>query len=212
MGQVKGMMGLIKEMMGLKKRMLVMVAAGIIMVQFAQAQRMKDPVSFKLKNGLNVIIAENSGMGKVYASFKTEGGILNENFSALVGEIWSRSTLAGYRAVFEEGERAGMPKLSVAHGDGNVSAKAADFEAAFMAMSDVWQSFDASQDLLDVAPKSADVADITLETLKNYYSRQVVPEHTYITIAGDITVADAKMLVKKAFGYWAVRSDDVLSR
>lgn len=54
-------------------RNLLLIVIGLFAGQFAKAQgTMKDPVSFTLKNGLTVIVAENTGISKVYTSFKIE--------------------------------------------------------------------------------------------------------------------------------------------
>ena len=44
--------------------------------------------------------------------------------------------------------------------------------------------------------------NIKLETCKNYYDTFFVPNNTYLTIVGDVTPAEAKMMAEKYFGKW----------
>ena len=46
------------------------------------------------------------------------------------------------------------------------------------------------------------VNNITLEHCKNYYQTYFKPNVAYLTIVGDITAAEAKLLVEKYFGQW----------
>ncbi|MNL32863.1 hypothetical protein D3C87_1547410 [compost metagenome] len=129
---------------------------------------MKDPVSFKLKNGVEVIVAENDGMGKVLASVKIEGTQLNVKNSV---------------AVADNGADFG-PKVNYSLDEVNVAADIADFEKTFLAMA------------------------VNLKSAVN--GGNSTP--SYITIAGDITLAQAKALVKKAFGEWKENSDAELAK
>ncbi|HWW40926.1 hypothetical protein [Pedobacter sp.] len=59
---------------------LFLIVISLFAAQFAHAQTgsMKDPVSFKLKNGLTIIVAQNTGISKVYANFKSEDDAVKE--------------------------------------------------------------------------------------------------------------------------------------
>ena len=151
---------------------LLFIIIGLFTFSNIQAQGiMKDPVSFKLKNGVEVIVAENNGMGKILASVKMEGGKLASNTNV---------------AITDNGKDF-RPKVSFGTDEANVAADTEDFENAFLATAE--------------ALKSA---------TRNHGN--LIPARTYITIAGDITLAQAKVLAKKAFGEWKENSSSELAK
>ncbi|RQO70503.1 hypothetical protein DBR43_21050 [Pedobacter sp. KBW06] len=151
---------------------LLIILISLFAFNNIQAQGiMKDPVSFKLKNGVEVIVAENNGMGKVLASVKIEGGQLASNTSV---------------AIADRGKDFG-PKVSFGTDEATVAADTEDFENAFLVTAEALTSAD-----------------------RNHGS--LVPAKTYITIAGDITLAQAKVLARKAFGEWKENSSSELAK
>jgi len=134
---------------------------------------MKDPVSFKLKNGIEVIVAENSGMAKIMASVKIEGARLDSKVAAAIN--------------FADNEKDFGPKVSFAADEANVAADTEDFENAFLLMAEALKLPAANQGRFTTAT-------------------------TYITIAGDITLAQAKALAKKAFGEWRENGSSELTK
>ncbi|RQO70502.1 hypothetical protein DBR43_21045 [Pedobacter sp. KBW06] len=151
---------------------LLFIIIGLFTFSNIQAQGiMKDPVSFKLKNGVEVIVAENNGMGKVLASVKIEGGQLASN---------TNISIADHGKDFE-------PKVSFGTDEAHVAADTEDFENAFLA-----------------------TAEALTAAGRNHES--LVPAKTYITIAGDITLAQAKVLARKAFGEWKENSSSELAK
>src|SRR5689334_22028378 len=65
-------------------------------VVFAQ-NNMKSPVSFKLKNGLTVIVAQNVGLGKIYSRLTMENAAANDqNIVAKVLDGYLASKAARY--------------------------------------------------------------------------------------------------------------------
>ncbi|NQX37475.1 hypothetical protein SAMN05421820_103541 [Pedobacter steynii] len=151
---------------------LLIILISLFAFNNIQAQGiMKDPVSFKLKNGVEVIVAENNGMGKILASVKMEGGQLASN---------TKVTMA------DKGKDFG-PKVSFSTDEASVAADTEDFENAFLA-----------------------TADALTSASRNHGN--LVPARTYITIAGDITLAQAKVLAKKAFGEWKENSSSELAK
>lgn len=54
----------------------------------------------------------------------------------------------------------------------------------------------------DVATDST-MKSITLQDIKDYYGKNIMPNISYIAIVGDITVEEAKPLIEKYFGSWA---------
>lgn len=151
---------------------LLIILISLFAFNNIQAQGiMKDPVSFKLKNGVEVIVAENNGMGKILASVKMEGGQLASNTNV---------TMADKGKDF-------APTVSFGTDEASVAADTEDFENAFLA-----------------------TAEALTSTSGNHGN--LVPARTYITIAGDITLAQAKVLAKKAFGEWKENGSSELTK
>lgn len=174
---------------------------------------MKDPVSFKLKNGIEVVVAENIGMGKVYASVKIEGEMPESNAAvaeALTNILTERASAKG-KVVFANRLKEVAPKVSVKTDEANVAADAADFENAFLVMSSALQEREIDQDTVDQVNRNAKQA-VSLSELKTFYNKQIIPSRTYITIAGNISVAQAKVLAKKAFGDWKENTEALIAK
>lgn len=193
------------------KKVLMMII-GVLAFSNIQAQgTMKDPVSFKLKNGIEVVVAENSGMGKVFASVKIEGAAIDTNaeVSNALTNLLQETTINKKNVAFANSKKEVAPKVSVTADEANVAADAEDFETAFLVMSSALQEPVMDQGTLD---KVKENQTISLEELKGYYNKQINPSRTYITIAGDITVAQAKALAKKAFGDWKENTGAALTK
>lgn len=193
---------------------IIVLALVILAFSNVKAQRiMKDPVSFKLKNGIEVIVAENSGMGKVYANLKIEGDQdeSKKEVSTLLGHMLTEGTSNKIKTTFENNGKEIKPKVSLNSEEGNVASAAEDFESAFLVMSAALQQPVLNQSVLDKINQN-NVRTISLDEVKSFYNQKVSPSKIYITIAGDITVAEAKALSKKAFGDWKVNNDSALAR
>ncbi|KIO78018.1 hypothetical protein TH53_06205 [Pedobacter lusitanus] len=48
----------------------------------------------------------------------------------------------------------------------------------------------------------ASLKSLTLDDIKTFYNRNIIPSNTCLTIVGNITAADARELAKKSFGEW----------
>lgn len=156
----------------MKKLLIILIS--LFAFNNIQAQGiMKDPVSFKLKNGIEVIVAENGGMAKVMASVKIEGAQLNSKVATAIN--------------FADNEKDCGPTVNFAADEANVAADTEDFENAFLAMADALKLPATNQGRFTAAT-------------------------TYITIAGDITVARAKALAMKAFDEWQGNSSSKLAK
>lgn len=196
------------------KKVLIL-AIGIFAFQNTQAQGvMKDPVSFTLKNGINVVVAENSGMGKVFAGIKIEGeavkGASLKGITAVLGKMLNENANHNNTAAFENSGKLKLPKVSLGAEEGNLAADAEDFAGAFMAMSASLQEPVLDEQALDHAKENNE--PVSLDQVKAFYDQQVRPSRVYITIAGDITVSEARVLTKKAFGDWKCSSPVALAR
>ena len=199
-------------MITIKKALIMMI--GVFTFSSIEAQvTMKDPVSFKLKNGVEVVVAENIGMGKVFASVKIEGEALDSN--AAVSEVLTKILTEGAsvkgKAVFANSLKEIAPKVSVTADEANVAAAVEDFENAFLVMSSALQESVIDQVIVDKVNKSTKQV-VSLAEVKTFYNKQITPSRTYVTIAGNISVAQAKALVKKAFGEWKGNSEASIAR
>ncbi|ETZ23873.1 pitrilysin family protein [Pedobacter sp. V48] len=184
----------------IKNFIIVMISALSIQTASAQSSPMKEPISFKLKNGLTVIVAQNENSNKIYAGFTAD-------------EEPYESIKPGARDVFNS-------MMNFSDKGGNINANTLDFNNALTLFSKTVKEPVLNQDAFEtaIAKVIASVNDkdqyypetvtetslkaLTLADIKAYYSRNIKPSNTYLTIAGDITVAEAKSLTKKSFGDW----------
>jgi len=185
----------------IKNFIIVVISILSIQVASAQSSSMKEPISFKLKNGLTLVVAENENSKKVYACFTIDDESI-ENNNASVQEV--------FKAMMNFGEKGG-----------NVAASTVDFDNALMIFSKsiqtpVLNQISFEQALIKVIA-SVNARDryypetiteeslkaLTLHDIKAYYSKNIIPSNAYLTIAGNITFSEAKALVKKSFGGWS---------
>lgn len=184
------------------KNFIVLVFS-LLSIQTASAQSssMKEPVSFKLKNGLTIIVAPNEHSNKIYAGFSAD----NEPYE---------QTKAGARDVFNA-------MMNFSDKGGNIAANTAEFASALHSFSKTVKEPELNQDAFEKAlakviasvnsrdhyyPETVTETSLnalTLADIKAYYNRNIRPSNTYLTIAGDISVSEAKFLAKKAFGEWS---------
>lgn len=174
----------------------------------AFAQNMKAPVSFKLKNGVTVIVAQNAGMGKIYSRLTIEHpqGV-PQHRAAKAFEGFLNSKANTYQNNTVDGSET--PKVSLALAEANTATNVAEFEQAFQFVSANLTNPELSKQTFDGIQENAELADLTLNDVKAFYSNHFNPAHTFITIAGDIDVATAKAMVTKAFGNWKAEAADL---
>lgn len=180
--------------------------------QYTKAQSgMMNPVSFKLKNGVSVIVAENQDAPKVYTKFTFEDEQGNNHYAAGVTEILN--------AMLNEVAAPIADHVTFNEKGGNINTSAAEFNNALTALSTAVQTTDLSTSLFEKAKTkliaetqlkgesagTASVADlnaISLKDVKAFYNKNLTPSKVYITIAGNIKPSTAKTMVQKAFGNW----------
>lgn len=195
------------------KRALIacfLIAIGQLSIANAQTSTLHDPVSFKLRNGMNIIVAENTGTPKVYSSFTLEDVLTEESpvtqtvLTMMLNDI-ALDTQAG---------------ISFNDKGGNLANSIAGFENALLALSSTVTNADLTEQLLEKTkiallesvnrrlkfyPATVTAARIeatTLEEIKTCYANNYQPAKACLTIAGNITPAEAKLIAKKAFGEW----------
>lgn len=201
---------LIKSMKFIKNLFILALTFTATQTVHAQSSALKDPVSFKLKNGLTVIVAENHSSSKVFSSFNSEAEVASEKAGAKEILTAMLNANAGQLA----------KQLSFTEKGGNINALASDFDWSLQALSASIQQpledqklFESCKAALSKSVEARDryyapelnveaVADLTLNDIQHLHHELMVPGSTYLTIAGNISLADAKVLAKKSFGTW----------
>lgn len=100
----------------------------------------KDPVIYKLPNGITILVVENHKLPKVSASYSIDAGPVTEGSKAGVTSLLSgmlgEGTLTKTKAQFDEAVDQMGAQVSASAGGGSVSALTRYFESAFLLMAD----------------------------------------------------------------------------
>lgn len=191
----------------------------LISVQFsyAQSSAMKSPVSYKLKNGMTVIVAENSGTQKVFSLLSFEGTNRYVAENAAVQELLNTILTQQLPEVNEA--------LSFTDKGINLASTTEGFEDALSAMSAYVVAPDFNEQVLAQAkaeifahisaqdkyyPKSvtkSSIQSLKLNDVKAYYNEIIKPETAYLTVAGNIKPASIKSYAKKGFNHLKLTED-----
>ena len=238
----------------------ILIAAGALIMQYAQAQitidrskmpkpgpapvlTIKDPVIYKMPNGITVLVVEDHRLPKVSANFVIDAGPVTEGKKAgvltLMGGMLNEGTKTMPKATFDEAVDKLGATVSLTSTGGYASALTRYFKDAFTLMGTALkepaftqESFDKLKTKeitnLQSQQKSAKaiaarvtnalaygkthpngefeseetINNITLQDVKNEYTRYITPSRSYLTIIGDIRAADAKALANEIFGGW----------
>ncbi len=167
-----------------------------------------EPVSFKLKNGMNIIVSENKKSEKAYANFSLDLNAFKDKKDG-VSELLNAML----------NEAAQQSGIQFRDNSGNMAIANNDFNEKLMEMAGLIQNTDLTQDLFNHAKiklmaslKNQDydydqtvnensVMALSLNDVKDFYS-QINPANTFLTLAGNISTSDAKNSAKKAFANW----------
>lgn len=99
-----------------------------------------DPVTFKLPNGITVLVVENHKLPKVSASFSIDAGPRTEGTKAgvlgLMGSMLNEGTISKTKVQFDEAVDQMGAAVGVGAGGGSASALTRYFEPAFLLMVD----------------------------------------------------------------------------
>jgi len=192
-----------------KIKKIFIAALSLLCIYTAKAQSFKEPVGYKLKNGMNIIISENDRSPKAYSSFTLDSKAFGHKKDGVVELL---------NAVLNENINKNS-NISFKDNSGKLATLNADLDKDLAAMASVIQhasfdqkTFDTAKAKLIASIKLQDydydqtvnensINALTLADIKNFY-RQISPEKTFLTIAGDIELNTAKTSVKKAFGNW----------
>jgi predicted Zn-dependent peptidase len=238
----------------------IMIAAGALLMQYAQAQvkvdrskqptpgpapvlTIKDPVVYKMPNGITLLVVEDHRLPKVSASFVIDAGPITEGEKSgvmnLMGSMLNEGTKTMPKAVFDEAVEKLGANVNLSSTGGSASALTRYFKNAFTLMGQglkepafTQESFDKLKTQaitgLKAQAKSAPaissrvtnaltygkthpngefeteerIQKLTLQDVKQAYSKYITPSRSYLTIIGDIKPADAKVLATSVFGGW----------
>jgi len=129
----------------------IMILAGACLMQFAQAQTIdrshqpkagpapvltiKDPVIYKMPNGITVLVVEDHRLPKVSATFTIDGGPRTEGTKAgvisLMGGMLNEGTRSLPKAAFDQAVEKMGANVSLNSGGGSASALTRYFKDAF---------------------------------------------------------------------------------
>jgi predicted Zn-dependent peptidase len=184
------------------KVVLVMIVLTWAQVTVAQ-NKMKAPERFKLKNGLTCIVAENSGLGKIYARITVENEISEEQ--KIYAQVFD-AFLTNKANEFNEKQQGNgkiSPHLTMVYNDVNTSSNIFSFEQTLANVSQIYFNPAIVQEVFaDLKTKGNKeiLAKITLSSLLGFHSAHFKASDIYITIAGDINPSDAKAITNRVFG------------
>ena len=129
----------------------IMILAGALVMQYAQAQTIdrshppkpgpapvltiKDPVIYKMPNGITVLVVEDHRLPKVSATFSIDAGPRTEGAKAgvisLMGDMLNEGTKSLPKAEFDEAVEKMGANVSLSSSGGSVSALTRYFKTAF---------------------------------------------------------------------------------
>jgi predicted Zn-dependent peptidase len=133
----------------------IMIAAGALLMQYAQAQvtidrtkqpapgpapvlTIKDPVISKLPNGITLLVVEDHRLPKVSASFSIDAGPITEGSKAgvmhLMGDMLNEGTKTMPKAAFDEAVDKIGATVTLTSAGGSASALTRYFKDAFSLM------------------------------------------------------------------------------
>jgi len=188
----------------------ILLSLTLLTLHTAKAQSLKEPVAFKLKNGMNVIVSENRQSPKAYSSFTIDGSTLDakkdgvlELFIAVLNESVDGEKGIQFKA------RSGRLNTT----NSNLDADLAEMSKSIRSPKIDESVFEAAKTSLlakiksnksdyDQTVNAQSISALSLADVVDFY-HHITPENTYLTIAGDVELATAKEAAKRAFGNWA---------
>lgn len=195
----------------------------LVSVQFSHAQSsaMKAPISYQLKNGVTVIVAENLGTQKVYATLSFESTNKYVAEKAAVKELVNTILTQQLPAVNEA--------LSFTDKGINLSSNTDQYENALTAMSayiaapafneqaltkakaEILAHINAQDKYYPESITITSVQNLKVSDVNAYYNEIVNPATTYLTVVGNVKPAMIKVYAKKELNNLKA-ADDQASR
>ncbi|QXU39970.1 hypothetical protein [Pedobacter sp. D749] len=188
---------------------IAILAFAIFSAYTAGAQTFKEPVSYKLKNGMNIIISENNRSPKAYSSFTLDAQAFSnqkDGVVELLNAVLNENVCKNANISFKDNSG----KLATASADlgkdltemaSLIRNATIDQKTFNIAKAKLITSLQANDYDYDQSVNENSINALTLADVKSFYS-QISPEKTFLTIAGDVELNTAKASAKKAFGNW----------
>jgi predicted Zn-dependent peptidase len=192
-----------------KIKIIALITLSILSVYTAQAQNFKEPVAYKLKNGMNIIISENDRSPKAYSNFTLDAKAFDNKKDGVVELL---------NAVLNENINQNA-NISFKDNSGKLATVSADLDKDLTTMASLIQNATIDQKTFnnakaklitslkahdydyDQSVNETSINALSLADVKDFYN-QISPEKTFLTIAGDVELSMAKSSAKKAFGNW----------
>ncbi len=164
----------------MKKIFLFLVCGGIMMAAGAQkidrskkpaagpapVISIKDPATFKLKNGITVLVVENHKLPKVTAVYNIDAGLISEGRKAgvmsLMGQMLNEGTKTKTKAQFDEAVEKMGADVSLSSSGASASALTRYFSDAFMLMAEALKEPRFTQESFDKL-KSQTITGLKIE-------------------------------------------------
>jgi len=192
----------------------MVLSAFLLTAQFtnAQSSAMKDPVTFKLKNGLTIIVAENNDVANVFAGFTSD-----TNLSTTVNKPGAQELLV---AMMNSSLLRLDSGLTYTDKGGNINTNPGHFDKALELLSSALKqqlfnqkdlvaakkellvSLEANNRYLPDSVSKTSVHDLSMQDITMLFDALMVPSKSFLTIVGNIKVSEAKLLAKKSLGNW----------
>lgn len=192
-----------------KVKTIALCTVAVLFVYAAKAQSFKEPVGYKLKNGMNIIIAENNKSPKAYSSFTLDATAFDnkkdgvaELLNAVLNENAGKNTNISFKdnsgklAIANADLEKGLSEMAALIQNATIDQKTFNTAKAKLITSIKAQDYDYDQTV-----NESSINALTLADVQDFY-RQISPEKTFLTIAGDVDLNTAKASAKKAFGNW----------
>ena len=170
---------------------------------YAQNQ-FKNPTRFKLKNDFTVIIAQNVGAGKIYARITLENEVLpKEKLAAdVIGEYLASK--AGQFNLRQSTESKVTSQVSMTYNEANIATSLLVFEQALSFVAENLLdpelprlAFSTIQNLSE--ENRARLKILKISDLQSFHVKHFKPSAVFITIAGDISPSEAKLISSRVF-------------
>lgn len=202
-----------------KIKTIALSTLSLLSVYAAKAQTFKEPVGYKLKNGMNIIISENDRSPKAYSSFTLDAKAFEgkkDGVVELLNAVLNESVAKNANITFKDNSgklattnsdlEQDLVKMAALIQNATLDQKTFDTAKAKLITSLKLQDYDYDQ---TVNEKSINA--LTLTDVQNFYG-QISPEKTFLTIAGDVQLSTAKASAKNAFGNWNKNAANTLAK
>jgi len=192
----------------------MLLSAILLTVQFTKAQSsaMKDPVTFKLKNGMTVIVAENSEATKVFAGFTSDSRLSASVNKPGVQELllaMMNSNLLRLDSTLTYTEKGGNINTDAGHFDKALELLSSALKHPLFSQKDLDNarneligSLEANNRYFPDGISKTSLGALNMQDVNVLYDAIMVPSKSFLTIVGNIRVSEAKLLAKKSLGNW----------